>query len=389
MQEISWQEIRDRIRDPSLLLVDVLPAEAFAESHIPGSLSLPVAQVDSRARSLLPEPEREIVVYCAGPACDAAERALRALHAQGYANLRHYRGGMEDWVAHGSAVEASAPRGAAPLPRAAARRLASGFWQRAFDLLASLSIGRLLATWSSMIASMGVAYWLVQIATGEGLVMQNGAPLPGTLASLGGCMYFSFVTALSVGYGDIVPVGFVRALAIAEGALGLLLFGCVVSKLVSGRQEQLTLEIHRISFEGRMGRVQTNLHLVLSDLQGLSLDWGQRPIEPARVIPRLESLAGLFVAELHTVHDLLYRPQQAPEEDVLETILGSLAAGLQELRFLTERVPGESRPPSLQATLRSLRMLSNDICSDCVPSSHAASLKTRMDRVQELSRAIA
>src|SRR5438094_520667 len=66
-------------------------------------------------------------------------------------------------------------------------------------------------------------------------------------------LYFSFVTATSVGYGDVVPLGFARALAIAEAATGLLLFGCLISKLISTRQEQLIEEIHRTTFEDRLG----------------------------------------------------------------------------------------------------------------------------------------
>ena len=62
---VSREEIRSRLGDPSLALVDVLPAEAFASGHIPGSLSLPVEQINGRARHLLPDLNQEIVVYCA------------------------------------------------------------------------------------------------------------------------------------------------------------------------------------------------------------------------------------------------------------------------------------------------------------------------------------
>lgn len=65
MEEISREEIRDHLGDPSVVLVDARPAEAFAQSRIPGSLSLPVADVERRARALLTDPAREIVVYCA------------------------------------------------------------------------------------------------------------------------------------------------------------------------------------------------------------------------------------------------------------------------------------------------------------------------------------
>ena len=65
IDHVSREEIRARLGDPSLALVDVLPAEAYASGHIPGSISLPLAQINERARHLLRDPSQEIVVYCA------------------------------------------------------------------------------------------------------------------------------------------------------------------------------------------------------------------------------------------------------------------------------------------------------------------------------------
>jgi rhodanese-related sulfurtransferase len=64
IRHVSREEIRSRLGDPSLALVDVLPAEAFASGHIPGSLSLPIAQINERAPQLLRDLDQEIVVYC-------------------------------------------------------------------------------------------------------------------------------------------------------------------------------------------------------------------------------------------------------------------------------------------------------------------------------------
>ncbi len=64
---VTREEILLRAGDPSLALVDVLPRAAFEESHIPGSLSLPVEEIPALAREVLPDPSREVVVYCGGP----------------------------------------------------------------------------------------------------------------------------------------------------------------------------------------------------------------------------------------------------------------------------------------------------------------------------------
>jgi rhodanese-related sulfurtransferase len=65
--EISREELLRRLHDPSLSLVDVLPREAFLAGHLPGSISLPVAEIASRAREVLPRTSLEIAVYCASP----------------------------------------------------------------------------------------------------------------------------------------------------------------------------------------------------------------------------------------------------------------------------------------------------------------------------------
>ena len=65
--QISYQELHRRLHDPWLALVNVLPAEAFAESRIPGSISLPLADIPAKARRILRDLNREIVVYCGGP----------------------------------------------------------------------------------------------------------------------------------------------------------------------------------------------------------------------------------------------------------------------------------------------------------------------------------
>jgi rhodanese-related sulfurtransferase len=63
--EITREEIRQRLRDSSLVLVDVLPHDTYAAGHIPGALSLPLDEIPARAREVLPNSTAEITVYCA------------------------------------------------------------------------------------------------------------------------------------------------------------------------------------------------------------------------------------------------------------------------------------------------------------------------------------
>ena len=67
LEEISREEIVRRRRDPRLVLVDVLPRASYEGGHIPGALSLPLAEVADRAKELLPDPGADIAVYCGSP----------------------------------------------------------------------------------------------------------------------------------------------------------------------------------------------------------------------------------------------------------------------------------------------------------------------------------
>ena len=64
---IIREEILARLDDPSLLLVNVMPKETFADGHIPRSLNLPLSEIESKARQLFPDIGRELVIYCGGP----------------------------------------------------------------------------------------------------------------------------------------------------------------------------------------------------------------------------------------------------------------------------------------------------------------------------------
>lgn len=65
VREISRDEIRRRLHDPALTLVDVLPHEAYAAEHLPGAMNLPLAEVEQRAPEVLSDRNADIATYCA------------------------------------------------------------------------------------------------------------------------------------------------------------------------------------------------------------------------------------------------------------------------------------------------------------------------------------
>lgn len=64
---ISRAELSERLADRALVIVDVMPADSFRTGHIAGSVNLPIADIQTKARRLLSDLHQEIAVYCAGP----------------------------------------------------------------------------------------------------------------------------------------------------------------------------------------------------------------------------------------------------------------------------------------------------------------------------------
>ena len=241
---------------------------------------------------------------------------MRLLESQGYTHVRHYAGGMSDWVESGGAVEKSLlSEAATPTISNVAPVVSRSYgWAQWLIRIADWPMERLVGFWLGMILFFGLLYWCAGLAMGWGL--QAGATLiKPDFNGLATAIYFSFVTALSIGYGDVIPLGPLRVLAVVEGITGLLIFGCVISKLVSKRQEELTEDIHRTTFEDRLDRVRTNLHLVFSDFGSVQQLQAEQGALPDLVLRRLESTVRVFRGELQTIHDLLYRRKLMPEED--------------------------------------------------------------------------
>ena len=306
----------------------------------------------------------------------------------GYTNLRYYVGGMEDWIEHNGPVERSpAPVAARPVIVAPQPGGSRAFvW---LEILASWPLERLIGFWLGMIVVFGIVYWFAGISMGWGLQAGNVEVKP-DLSGFATAIYFSFVTALSIGYGDVIPTGPLRILAVIEGIAGLLVFGCVISKLVSRRQEELTAEIHHTTFEDRLDRVRTNLHLVFSDLGSVQQLQAEQGVLPDQVRRRLESTVRVFRGELQTIHDLLYRAHIEPDEETLESLLANLVICLQSLvEINASRPPGDGQSAALEAGLRAIGNLAQEICGECVPRVYAPALKESMDQIQELARRLA
>ncbi|MSP37357.1 MAG: rhodanese-like domain-containing protein [Deltaproteobacteria bacterium] len=64
---ISREEILARLQDRALALVNVMPVDSFRAGHIPGSINLPLADIELKAPRLLSNLALEVAIHCAGP----------------------------------------------------------------------------------------------------------------------------------------------------------------------------------------------------------------------------------------------------------------------------------------------------------------------------------
>jgi len=94
-------------------LVEVLPAEEYAEAHLPGALNLPLKNLNQKTVGQL-ERERPVIVYCYDFQCDLSPRSAARLESLGFKHVFDYAAGKRDWFAAGLPMEGEL----APVPKA-------------------------------------------------------------------------------------------------------------------------------------------------------------------------------------------------------------------------------------------------------------------------------
>ncbi|MDQ3784893.1 MAG: metalloregulator ArsR/SmtB family transcription factor [Actinomycetota bacterium] len=104
IEAVTKEELNKRLRNKDVFVLDVRPPEEFDAGHIPGALSIPVAELKRRLREL--PKNKEIVAYCRGQYCSFAPEAVRYLTGKGY-DAKLLREGLPDWASAGLPVEQS------------------------------------------------------------------------------------------------------------------------------------------------------------------------------------------------------------------------------------------------------------------------------------------
>jgi len=101
LEPVRADELLERVRDGLATVVDVRPAEEFAQGHVVGALNVPLDQLEAQL-SDLPR-DREIVAYCRGPWCVLSFAAVARLRAAGF-RARRLEDGLPEWRQAGRPV---------------------------------------------------------------------------------------------------------------------------------------------------------------------------------------------------------------------------------------------------------------------------------------------
>ena len=94
---ITAEDLREALAsDHPPVLINTLPREAHEARHIPGSVNVPVDDIE-QVETLVPNKDDPIVVYCANADCTASSTAAERLEEMGYTDVVDFEDGYAGW----------------------------------------------------------------------------------------------------------------------------------------------------------------------------------------------------------------------------------------------------------------------------------------------------
>lgn len=87
-------ELLARADSGLVTVLDVRPADEYAQGHIPGALNVPLDALHDHLRTL--PRDHEVIAYCRGPWCVLSFEAVRQLREAGF-EARRLQDGLPEW----------------------------------------------------------------------------------------------------------------------------------------------------------------------------------------------------------------------------------------------------------------------------------------------------
>jgi rhodanese-related sulfurtransferase len=102
LEPITRDNLRKRLKQGEVTVLDVRPPEEFVAGHLPGAVNIPLKELEGKLESL--PHDQEIVAYCRGPYCVLAFEAVAKLRERGF-QARRMQDGFPEWLTAGYPVE--------------------------------------------------------------------------------------------------------------------------------------------------------------------------------------------------------------------------------------------------------------------------------------------
>ncbi len=208
----------------------------------------------------------------------------------------------------------------------------------------------------------GIVYYFLSFSPQHALYDKNRSLSPG-ITGFTTAEYFSFITALSVGYGDVTPIGFARLLAVFEAVMSMIFLGILISKLVSVKQEMILEEVYDISFEEKISRLRSGLYLFRSDANK-TIDKIHLKQITKRAVQDLWLITVTLDTSLHDIHKFLLPKKtekylKTIDSLKMELLLNSIELSLAKLQDLLDALNAYNLDWRNAMTLESINSIIN------------------------------
>jgi rhodanese-related sulfurtransferase/DNA-binding transcriptional ArsR family regulator len=107
LEPVDNEELVRRVRAGDVTIIDVRPREEYVAGHIPGAISVPLADLPKRVGEL--RNRSEVVAYCRGPYCVMSLDAVDLLRRKGF-RAQRLEHGVAEWRAQGWRVDSGEDR---------------------------------------------------------------------------------------------------------------------------------------------------------------------------------------------------------------------------------------------------------------------------------------
>lgn len=97
---ISTENLKAKIdNNEDSYLVDVLAPESYEARHVPTAVNIPGGPqfIERVEKTLKPNKDSEIIVYCSSDTCMASVRSAEVLEKADYTNVKHFQDGLAGW----------------------------------------------------------------------------------------------------------------------------------------------------------------------------------------------------------------------------------------------------------------------------------------------------